>query len=235
VGGRLLRIATPDGHWHRWAMPMELLAGDGTELRRVLLDLGLHFRIGTKWARMALIQLLTACQPAGRALCVPHVGWHDRSFVMLDEVFGDTGELVVFQPATPPHHRRGGGPGVQPLCAQLACASWLDRVQRYHHRTRRHAGADTCTQRALLRRSASAMLRAVTDAGASDRREAQCRRTPSRSSRPRARSHQHRRCRPSAEMHGAFSSPYARHVNTRRPLWCDPHHGRLAMPKSKGG
>jgi hypothetical protein len=35
-------------------------------------------------------------------------------------------------------------------------------------------------------------------------------------------------------MHGAFSSPCARHVNTR-PLWCDPHHGRLAMPKSKGG
>jgi Domain of unknown function (DUF927) len=145
VGGRLLRIATPDGHWHRWAVPMELLAGDGTELRRVLLDLGLHFRIGTKWARMALIQLLTACQPADRALCVPHVGWHDRSFVLPDEVFGDTGELVVF-----------------PLCAQLACASWLDRAQRYHHRTRRHAGVDTCTQRALLRRSASAMLRAVT-------------------------------------------------------------------------
>jgi putative DNA primase/helicase len=102
--GRLLRVATPDGHWHRWAMPMELIAGDGTELRRVLLDLGLHFTIGTK-ARIALIQLLSASQPTERALCVPHVGWHGRSFVLPEAVFGDSAkELVVFQPAAPIKH-----------------------------------------------------------------------------------------------------------------------------------
>ena len=102
--GRLLRVATPDGHSHRWAMPMELMAGDGTELRRILLDLGLNFAPGTK-ARAALIQLLSASQPAERALCVPHVGWHNRSFVLPEEVFGDNAkELVVFQPATPIKH-----------------------------------------------------------------------------------------------------------------------------------
>jgi uncharacterized protein (DUF927 family) len=102
--GRLLRVATPDGHWHRWAMPMELIAGDGTELRRVLLDLGLEFAIGTK-ARMSLLQLLTSSKPAQRALCVPHVGWHGRSFVLPQEVVGDNPkELVVFQPVTPIKH-----------------------------------------------------------------------------------------------------------------------------------
>jgi putative DNA primase/helicase len=102
--GRLLHVATPDGHWHRWAMPMELIAGDGTELRRVLLDLGLHFATGAK-ARAALIQFLSSYEPVDRALSVPHVGWHGRAFVLPDEVFGnDPKELVVFQPAAPVKH-----------------------------------------------------------------------------------------------------------------------------------
>ena len=102
--GRLLRVMTPDGHWHRWAMPMELIAGDGTELRRFLLDLGLHFAIGTK-ARQALTLLPSASQPAERALCVPHVSWHERAFVLPEEVVGDSlKELVVFQPAAPIKH-----------------------------------------------------------------------------------------------------------------------------------
>jgi putative DNA primase/helicase len=80
---------------------MELIAGDGTELRRVLLDLGLQFAIGAK-ARMALIQLLTSSQPIERALSVPHVGWHGQSFVLPEEVYSDSPkELVVFQPASP--------------------------------------------------------------------------------------------------------------------------------------
>src|SRR5215831_12445137 len=103
--GRLLRVATPDGHWHRWAMPMELIAGDGTELRRVLLDLGLQFKVGPNWARMALIQLLTGSQPVERALCVPHVGWHSQSFVLPEEVLGaNSKELIVFQPPIPMKH-----------------------------------------------------------------------------------------------------------------------------------
>jgi putative DNA primase/helicase len=120
--GRLLHVATPDGHWHRWAMPMELIAGDGTELRRVLLDLGLHFATGAK-ARAALIQLLSASQPADRALCVPHVGWHGRSFVLPEEVFGENPkELVVFQPTTPIKHafRTAGTP-----------EGWRDQVAAY--------------------------------------------------------------------------------------------------------
>jgi putative DNA primase/helicase len=102
--GRLLRIKTPDGHWHQWPMAMELIAGDAKELRGMLLDLGLSFALGTQ-ARHALIRLLSETRPQERALSVPHIGWHERSFVLPDEVFGDSPhELVVFQPVAPIKH-----------------------------------------------------------------------------------------------------------------------------------
>src|SRR5262249_33201782 len=68
-------------------------------------------KVGPKWARMALIQLLTGSQPVERALCVPHVGWHSQSFVLPEEVLGaNPKELIVFQPPTPIKHafRRAG-------------------------------------------------------------------------------------------------------------------------------
>jgi putative DNA primase/helicase len=102
--GRLLHVATPDRHWHRWAMPMELIAGDGVELRRVLLDLGLNLATGNK-ARAALVALLSGCQPSDRALSVPRIGWHGRAFVLPDIALGgEAGELVVFQPPEPVKH-----------------------------------------------------------------------------------------------------------------------------------
>lgn len=36
--GRLLEFSDPDGKHHQWAMPMDMLAGDGTEYRRILLN-----------------------------------------------------------------------------------------------------------------------------------------------------------------------------------------------------
>src|SRR6056297_2517115 len=40
--GRLVEIVDPDGGRHRWAAPAELFAGDGIELRRECLRLGLR-------------------------------------------------------------------------------------------------------------------------------------------------------------------------------------------------
>ena len=39
--GRLLRFPDPDGQIHTWSAPMEMCAGDGTELRGRLLEQGL--------------------------------------------------------------------------------------------------------------------------------------------------------------------------------------------------
>ncbi len=108
--GLLLRVKTPDGHWHRCALPNQLRAGNGEELRRILLDLGLEFAVG-KTSKDAFMFLLSAAKPNARALSVRHVGWNDRAFVLPEDKFGDAGsELVVFQPDTPVKHayRTGG-------------------------------------------------------------------------------------------------------------------------------
>jgi putative DNA primase/helicase len=46
--GRLLDFKDLDGMSHNWAMPMELLAGDGTEYRKELLSKGLIIAPGSK-------------------------------------------------------------------------------------------------------------------------------------------------------------------------------------------
>ena len=40
--GRLLRFKPTVGGWRTWAMPMDLLAGDGREMRAELLSMGLE-------------------------------------------------------------------------------------------------------------------------------------------------------------------------------------------------
>jgi putative DNA primase/helicase len=97
--GRLLQFRDPDGRMHEWAMPTEMLAGDGTEYRRRLWEQGL-----TIWpsrdARFALHEYISQCRPAGRARAVTRVGWHDNVFVLPDAVYGDTqGERTLYQSA----------------------------------------------------------------------------------------------------------------------------------------
>ena len=49
--GRFLKWRDPDQHEHYWAMPAELLAGNGTQIRAVLLDGGLIVMSGVNAAR----------------------------------------------------------------------------------------------------------------------------------------------------------------------------------------
>jgi hypothetical protein len=50
--GLLVRVKTPDGGWNQQAIPRELIAGSGRELRKILIDLGAiirrHFSISTE-------------------------------------------------------------------------------------------------------------------------------------------------------------------------------------------
>jgi putative DNA primase/helicase len=96
--GRLIEVTDPDGRAHRWAMPMALLAGDGTELRATLLSMGL--RLATdRGARSALSVLLANWTPSARARTADRLGWTDETctaFVLGDgRVIG--AKDVVFQ------------------------------------------------------------------------------------------------------------------------------------------
>ena len=120
--GRLIRVLTPDGHWNRSAIPMNLLAGSGEELRRLLFDMGLEFEIGRP-ARLAISSLIASAKPSARALSVPHVGWNGQRFVLPDQTIGgDDTELVVFQPHSPIKHA---------YYTQGTLEDWQYQVARY--------------------------------------------------------------------------------------------------------
>ncbi len=95
--GRLLEWKDMDNNRHRWAMPMEMLAGDGLELRKVLLAAGLT-RIGGGKARNHLITYLSSTPTLACATCVDRIGWHEKSYVLPDTVINNrSGDSVIFQ------------------------------------------------------------------------------------------------------------------------------------------
>lgn len=96
--GRLLEWEDMDGKAHHWAAPMQMMAGDGNEYRRVLLDSGLRIGTASK-ARNLLSQYIQTCNPSDRARCVTKTGWYQDTFVLPDEVIGqqDEGERVLLQ------------------------------------------------------------------------------------------------------------------------------------------
>lgn len=98
--GRLLVFADRDGHEHRWAMPMAMLAGSGEELRAELLRQGLELTTFAQ-RRPKLAEYIGHAQPEAKARCVLRTGWHDGVFVLPSRTFGErAGEPVIFQGAT---------------------------------------------------------------------------------------------------------------------------------------
>jgi uncharacterized protein (DUF927 family) len=113
--GVLLRWPDKDGAAHEWAMPLAMLAGDGTEVRARLLDGSLFVATG-RGAREALAAYLMRAAPAARVRVVDRIGWHDtpagRVFVLPDRALGGAGaEAVRLQTerpdALPPVHAAG--------------------------------------------------------------------------------------------------------------------------------
>ena len=97
--GRLLEFTDPDDTHHAWALPMDLLKGDGSEYRGVLLGMGLQLSTMTK-ARNLLTQYIQTAEVATRARCVERTGWHGRVFVMPEHTIGEADERILYQSAT---------------------------------------------------------------------------------------------------------------------------------------
>ncbi len=94
--GRLLEWKDDDGVPHQWAMPLELLQGDGADVRRELARLGLAISPGKK-ARDLLASFLQIWPVEARARCVDRLGWHGAVYVTPAESIGQDDEIVVFQ------------------------------------------------------------------------------------------------------------------------------------------
>ena len=91
--GLLLSVQSPDGHWHRWAMPMQLLGGNGSAYREILLSLGLQ----VPHAQKHLHTYLATARPERMVRCVDKMGWHGKAYVLMDASLGNTEEELFLQ------------------------------------------------------------------------------------------------------------------------------------------
>lgn len=108
--GRLLEWLDSDGFLHRWSCPMEMLAGDGMEFRRILMSMGLEIAPGGK-ARQALQTYVQTARTFDRATCVDKSGWLGGAYVLPDETIGEhDGHILLQTPGEPPKLRQAGTP-----------------------------------------------------------------------------------------------------------------------------
>ncbi|KTC71308.1 Superfamily II helicase and inactivated derivatives [Legionella bozemanae] len=82
-----------DGVKHQWAMPLALLQGDSSDVRRELARLGLTIS-PSKTARDLLASYIQE-----RARCVDKLGWYEDVFVTANEAIGQSSDKIVFQNA----------------------------------------------------------------------------------------------------------------------------------------
>lgn len=102
--GVLLCWSDHDGRAHEWAMPRAMLASDGADVRRVLLDGGLYVAPGKK-SRDLLNSYLGCVKVSVRARAVGRIGWHGQSYVLPDVTLGPSnGERVLLQTAGSVEH-----------------------------------------------------------------------------------------------------------------------------------
>jgi putative DNA primase/helicase len=102
--GVLLHWVDHDGRDHEVALPRAMLAGDGAEARRLLIDGGLFVAPGRK-PRELLNAFLMSVRASGRARATNRVGWYNDAFVFPDGTCGSTGdERLLLQDATATEH-----------------------------------------------------------------------------------------------------------------------------------
>lgn len=120
--GRLLTWSDPDGKKHEWAMPNSMLAGDGAEYRRFLLDHGLGIRAGKK-AQNALHDYIMTATPKARAVSANMPGWHKKRYIAPDgAVYGQGTDKILLQAsgALPKLDRKGTLQSWQEAVARVA-------------------------------------------------------------------------------------------------------------------
>ncbi|WP_412757965.1 DUF927 domain-containing protein [Legionella bozemanae] len=94
--GRLLEWQDDDGVTHQWAMPLALLQGDASDVRRELARLGLSIS-PNRATRDLLASYLQVFPVDARARCVDKLGWHGDVFVTASQSIGQSTEKIVFQ------------------------------------------------------------------------------------------------------------------------------------------
>lgn len=121
--GRWLEYDDPDGIKHVWAMPMNLLSGDGNEYRSRLLATGLEITPSRK-AKELLANYIQTAETKQKYLCVSRIGWFERTFVFPNETISDLPktEKIVFQSEHSADNR---------LETRGTSSEWREKIARY--------------------------------------------------------------------------------------------------------
>ena len=119
--GLLLQWRDDDGRDHRFALPREMLAGDGADARRVLMKQGLFIAPSQK-ARMLFNAFLLQVKSPNRARATEHIGWHDGAYVLPDTSYGgDSRETLLLQSATAHEHSFRQSGSLEDWQQEVAC------------------------------------------------------------------------------------------------------------------
>ena len=97
--GRLLRFKDTRGQWRQWAMPMEMLKGDGADLRGMLLSMGVYIDPSPA-GRQLLAVYLQSQTPDRQMEAATQTGWAGdsfKAFALPDGVIGPQASKVTFQ------------------------------------------------------------------------------------------------------------------------------------------
>ncbi len=94
--GSLLKWTDLDGQPHQWPMPSEMLAGQGDEYRRELLNRGLQIAPGGA-TKNHLTHYIQSAHTEARVRCTDKTGWHDNVFVLPSGCIGNGQEQVLYQ------------------------------------------------------------------------------------------------------------------------------------------
>jgi len=120
--GVLLRWRDNDGRIHRWALPRAMLAGDGADARRMLLEGGLFVAPG-RAARERLTAFLVGAHSPNRVTATLRIGWHGSAYVLPDQSIGAEGrEDLLLQ---------GNGAFEHAFRQRGTLHEWQDEVARY--------------------------------------------------------------------------------------------------------
>lgn len=92
--GFLLRYVSRRGIWKKWAMPAEMLAGDGAEALGIVLAGGVEI---SQHKKREVLRYVASQHPARHMRAATMTGWHEGAFVLPDEVIG--ADDVWFQAA----------------------------------------------------------------------------------------------------------------------------------------
>lgn len=104
--GTLMAWKDPAGTEHRWALPDDLLQGQGREYAQILARGGYSIAPGQAAKFAAFIQ---GVRTDRFVTCVQRIGWHSDAYVMPDGAYGVPADTVVLQSARHAKMFRMGG------------------------------------------------------------------------------------------------------------------------------